>query len=229
MKIHHTPLSQFIKIFGLLLPFLFLIVSAGCDVLPQTTPEPAPLVPSGDESIPEALITFYVEIPADTQPDEPILLSVLDEVTGLALNAKRYPMEKIDETHYAVALPFKVGSTVKYRYSRQSDILAEEHVTDGRPVRYRLFQVTNPGEAHDVVSRWNDTLYNGPSGRITGHITDENGASTPGALVAAGGAQAITEHELAEKYVTHCDPRLNAKQSLELAFLISDWLRQTQR
>ena len=44
-----------------------------------------------------------------------------------------------------------------------------------------------------------------------------------------GGAQAITEQGLAEKYVTHCDPRLNAKQSLELAFLISDWIRQTQR
>jgi 3-deoxy-7-phosphoheptulonate synthase len=43
-----------------------------------------------------------------------------------------------------------------------------------------------------------------------------------------GGAQAITEQELAKKYVTHCDPRLNAQQSLELAFLISDWLRQAQ-
>jgi 3-deoxy-7-phosphoheptulonate synthase len=44
-----------------------------------------------------------------------------------------------------------------------------------------------------------------------------------------GGAQAISEQGLAEKYITHCDPRLNARQSLELAFLISDWLRQTER
>ena len=44
-----------------------------------------------------------------------------------------------------------------------------------------------------------------------------------------GGAQAITEQELADKYVTHCDPRLNAKQSLELAFLISDWLQTNAR
>jgi 3-deoxy-7-phosphoheptulonate synthase len=43
-----------------------------------------------------------------------------------------------------------------------------------------------------------------------------------------GGAQAITENELAQQYVTHCDPRLNAKQSLELAFLISSWLRRTR-
>lgn len=44
-----------------------------------------------------------------------------------------------------------------------------------------------------------------------------------------GGAQAITEQGLADKYFTRCDPRLNAKQSLELAFLISDFLKQTRR
>ncbi len=36
-----------------------------------------------------------------------------------------------------------------------------------------------------------------------------------------GGAQAITDHRLAERYHTHCDPRLNAQQALELAFLIA--------
>jgi 3-deoxy-7-phosphoheptulonate synthase len=44
-----------------------------------------------------------------------------------------------------------------------------------------------------------------------------------------GGAEAITEQRLADHYATHCDPRLNARQSLELAFLISDWLRKTRR
>ncbi len=44
-----------------------------------------------------------------------------------------------------------------------------------------------------------------------------------------GGAQAITEQGLAAKYITRCDPRLNAKQSLELAFLISDFLKKTRR
>jgi len=39
-----------------------------------------------------------------------------------------------------------------------------------------------------------------------------------------GGAQEITEHSLADRYHTHCDPRLNASQSLELAFLIAETL-----
>ena len=36
-----------------------------------------------------------------------------------------------------------------------------------------------------------------------------------------GGAQAISEEDLSSRYHTHCDPRLNASQALELAFLIS--------
>jgi len=41
-----------------------------------------------------------------------------------------------------------------------------------------------------------------------------------------GGAAAISETDLSDRYHTHCDPRLNADQSLELAFLVSERLRQ---
>lgn len=41
-----------------------------------------------------------------------------------------------------------------------------------------------------------------------------------------GGAEAITEEKLADRYRTHCDPRLNASQSLELAFLIAESLKE---
>jgi 3-deoxy-7-phosphoheptulonate synthase len=43
-----------------------------------------------------------------------------------------------------------------------------------------------------------------------------------------GGAAAITEDKLADRYITHCDPRLNANQALELAFLISEFLRKAR-
>jgi 3-deoxy-7-phosphoheptulonate synthase len=41
-----------------------------------------------------------------------------------------------------------------------------------------------------------------------------------------GGAQAINETALADRYHTHCDPRLNASQALELAFLIAEALKR---
>ncbi len=40
-----------------------------------------------------------------------------------------------------------------------------------------------------------------------------------------GGARALMEGELAERYDTHCDPRLNGEQALELAFLVAEKLK----
>ena len=41
-----------------------------------------------------------------------------------------------------------------------------------------------------------------------------------------GGAVDVTEQSLADRYHTHCDPRLNASQSLELAFLLAEMLNE---
>lgn len=41
-----------------------------------------------------------------------------------------------------------------------------------------------------------------------------------------GGAQAIGDGDLSSRYHTHCDPRLNASQALELAFLIAEGLKR---
>ena len=44
-----------------------------------------------------------------------------------------------------------------------------------------------------------------------------------------GGAVDVTELGLADRYHTHCDPRLNAGQSIELAFLLAEMLNQEMR
>jgi 3-deoxy-7-phosphoheptulonate synthase len=43
-----------------------------------------------------------------------------------------------------------------------------------------------------------------------------------------GGARAIRDEELQDRYHTHCDPRLNADQALELAFLLTDLLKKVK-
>jgi 3-deoxy-7-phosphoheptulonate synthase len=40
-----------------------------------------------------------------------------------------------------------------------------------------------------------------------------------------GGAAAITDADLSSRYHTHCDPRLNANQAIELAFLVAEGIR----
>ncbi|MBL1404910.1 MAG: 3-deoxy-7-phosphoheptulonate synthase class II [Rhizobiales bacterium] len=41
-----------------------------------------------------------------------------------------------------------------------------------------------------------------------------------------GGARAVTDEDLGQRYHTHCDPRLNASQALELAFLVAEELKE---
>ncbi len=43
-----------------------------------------------------------------------------------------------------------------------------------------------------------------------------------------GGAQEISDTGLADRYHTHCDPRLNASQALELAFLVADTIKKAR-
>ncbi len=59
--------------------------------------------------------------------------------------------------------------------------------------------------------------------------------STPGGLhvemtgqdvtECTGGAHALSEHDLSARYETFCDPRLNAEQALEMAFLVAEELK----
>ena len=44
-----------------------------------------------------------------------------------------------------------------------------------------------------------------------------------------GGAQALTDECLTERYRSACDPRLNGSQSLELAFLLADVVKSARR
>ena len=44
-----------------------------------------------------------------------------------------------------------------------------------------------------------------------------------------GGVRAVTDEDLSDRYHTACDPRLNASQSLELAFLVAEELSQQRQ
>ncbi|CAO1616992.1 unnamed protein product [Parajaminaea phylloscopi] len=57
---------------------------------------------------------------------------------------------------------------------------------------------------------------------LTGEV-DGQGQSVTECL---GGSMQLGEEELKKRYLTHCDPRLNAEQSLDAAFLISEQLKK---
>ena len=44
-----------------------------------------------------------------------------------------------------------------------------------------------------------------------------------------GGARAISDEDLRDRYHTYCDPRLNAEQAIELAFLVAELLKRERQ
>ena len=63
------------------------------------------------------------------------------------------------------------------------------------------------------------------AGGVHLEMTGQDVTECTGGTNATGGVN-VEDSDLPKRYHTHCDPRLNASQALELAFLISERLRK---
>lgn len=195
----HIPSSRFIPW------FLILALLTGCN-MPGTAPSAAPPAAEAESATPlppapETLVSFRVVAPANTPDGTQVFLTILDEVTGLALNSIAIPMEvgagapdSGSGPVYVMTLPFQIGSVIKYRYERSSElgVNVAEHLSDGSAVRYRMAHVTGQMLIDDFISRWTDTPYDLPTGRISGQAVAD-GKGIPGLLISAGGAQTFSD------------------------------------
>jgi 3-deoxy-7-phosphoheptulonate synthase len=80
----------------------------------------------------------------------------------------------------------------------------------------RFEQIVQEVEQFFAVHRAEGTHAGGVHLEMTGQPVTE----------CTGGARAISETDLHDRYHTHCDPRLNAEQAIELSFLIADLLKK---
>lgn len=166
------------------------------NLFPQSpTPTPGPVIPT-PTPIPQAQVTFQVALSQPLAPGQGITLAVLDEVTGLALNAQQTPMQAVDSTRYTLSLPVPIGSVVKYRYLRSGGALVQEDTPLDQLVRYRLYHVTGPGIVEDAISSWSDQPFNAPFGRLDGILINaDTNAPLPGILVSAAGQHTLTDSQ----------------------------------
>jgi hypothetical protein len=158
-----------------------------------STPTPAAVIPSSTPR-PVAQTTFIAALPEPLQPNETLALAILDEVTGLSLNATYYPMSARDALTYSAVLPLPFNSVVKYRYVRRAAAQFAEDSTRGTAIRYRMLHVVGPAEVQDIVADWADKSYARPTGSIIGQVFNaDTGSPLPNLLVGAGGVQSITD------------------------------------
>ena len=83
--------------------------------------------------------------------------------------------------------------------------------TKTRPFDEILSEVKKNIQLHNNLGSW----FGGIHLEMTGQNVTE----------CTGGIDEISESDLKDRYHTHCDPRLNANQAIELAFLIADELK----
>ncbi len=143
---------------------------------------------------PMAQTTFIASIPEPLQPGETLALGIIDEVTGLSLNATYYPMSLRDTLTYTATLPLPLNSIVKYRYVRRAAAQVMEDSTLGAAIRYRIYYVVGQSEVFDIIADWSDKSYARPIGSIQGRVFNtDTGTPLPSLLVSAGGLQYLTD------------------------------------
>ncbi|MBV5331463.1 hypothetical protein JZU69_03520, partial [bacterium] len=76
-----------------------------------TTSTPIVSAPSPTPQV-MAQTTFVVTLPEPLQANESMAIAVMDEVTGLSLNATQYPMSARDSLTYTATLPLPHNSVV---------------------------------------------------------------------------------------------------------------------
>jgi 3-deoxy-7-phosphoheptulonate synthase len=107
----------------------------------------------------------------------------------------------------------KAGRTVTW----SCDPMHGNTITSASGYKTRPFErILSEVERFFAVHRAEGTYAGGIHVEMTGQNVTE----------CTGGAAAISDADLSDRYHTHCDPRLNADQSLELAFLTAERLKQ---
>ena len=160
------------------------------------TPAPGTPAPTGPTATPapRAEVTFTVRLPEPLAPGDVLAISVLDEVTGLALNLVDYQMTQVDTVSYTTKLTIPDQSVIRYRYVRRGISRVTEDTNLDQNIRYRLFYVNGPTQITDTINSWTDKPVNTVSGNIFGTVVNaDTSAPIPDILVTAGGVSFQTD------------------------------------
>ena len=150
--------------------------------------------------------------------DHDELIKILDKLnpdnsSGRITLICRYGMEKVQD--HLPALIKRIsdeGRVVVWSCDpMHGNTVKSSDGTKTRPFENILNEVTNNIKIHNSEGSW----FGGIHLEMTGQNVTE----------CTGGIDDISESDLKDRYHTHCDPRLNANQAIQLAFLIADELK----
>ena len=157
-----------------------------------------------------------IKVGAPTKPDE--LLALLDLINPKNIMGKINLISRMGGNLIQEKLP-NLLQTIKCEGKNvvwtcdpmHGNTIKSKTGYKTRKISEILFEIKNFFE----ICKANDSIGAGIHLEMTGKNVTE----------CMGGVFQITEKDLSARYHTHCDPRLNADQALEIAFLISDMLK----
>jgi hypothetical protein len=137
-------------------------------------------------------VVFLVRVPQDTPAGDRVILTVVDEVTGLSLNPTSYEMKSADTGLWSLTADFPRNALVHYRYSLQSGEI--EAGSGSGAVDYRTYYASGNNQVEDTVAHWAGTEFHGTTGRIRGLVRDAvTGLAVPGLIVGTAGMRTYTD------------------------------------
>ncbi|HJR81845.1 MAG TPA: hypothetical protein VJ821_17365 [Anaerolineales bacterium] len=187
----------------LLFILILALASQACAITllewPSFFPTAAPTNPTGPigptaTPLPRAEVTFTVRLPEPLPASEILVVSILDEITGLALNPVDYQMTMVDANTYTAKLAIPDRALLKYRYVRRGAGRVNEDTNLDASIRYRMLNVVGPTQVIDTLHSWADKPVTTVSGNIFGNVLNaDTGVPIPDILVTAGGVQTLTD------------------------------------
>lgn len=180
---------------GISFLLISLVLLSGC-YLPfsSSTPDSTIYENVSDLATQPVNIQFQLELPTPKLESERIIVEILDDVSGLTYNTKRYELNELSNQTYAKTLSVPSGSVIKYRYGKFSENFTPEATSDGNPVVYRMLYAAKNEIVIDVLQTWVGEPYNGGTGILRGTLIDEDtNQPIPDILINAGGQRTFSD------------------------------------
>ncbi len=175
-----------------LIVFFLLSFSACVPILQNDTTVESPNVQQYTQDVSLAESRFFLQIPEPVTED--LVIELIDDVTGIELNPTRYSLQKIDDTHYGVIIPLRIGAVIKYRYYRSAGLPVYETNRENQVIDYRAAYIDGARDFSDILTNWADRQFAYEYGRLKGQIVNgSTNAPLPNLLVISAGIHVFTD------------------------------------
>lgn len=188
-----TPNPRFKFIVPIASTLILFLLLVGCSFPSASESLDSELI--NTTTTPAVQINFRLTLPQPLNPNEKVVLEILDDVTGIPYNIRRMEMSQVDDVAVTTSLSVPSHSVLQYRYTKIGEEITSETALSGDPIRYRMVYANANHSITDILQSWQDEPSDSvQTGTLEGKILDRNtNLPVPDILVSAGGQLSFSD------------------------------------